>query len=329
MLVVLVVAIAAWMFLGAATGFKSPKESLYISSKAATKKAVLDSLEENNIVKNAAAFSWLGERMDLWKRLKPGKYDIKKGSSLLTIVRMLRNGQQSPVNLVITKLRTKGDLARLVGNKLECDSSDMMDFLTNTDSLQAYNKTLDQAMTVVLPDTYTFFWNTPPEKVYKKLADESKKFWTSERVQKAEQKGVTPEQVYTIASIVDEETNAVSEKGTIASVYLNRVKKGMPLQADPTIRFALNDFTIKRIYGAHLDVSSPYNTYRNPGLPPGPICTPSKKTIDAVLNGPATEYIYFVADSSFNGRHSFSTSYAEHMQKARAYQEAFRRRFSK
>jgi UPF0755 protein len=128
-------------------------------------------------------------------------------------------------------------------------------------------------------------------------------------------------------SEIDEETNASKEKGTIASVYLNRITKGMPLQADPTIRFALNDFTIKRVYGDHLKVASSYNTYQNTGLPPGPICTPSKKTIDAVLDSPSTNYLYFVADSSFNGTHSFSVTYTEHMQKARAYQKAFQKRF--
>jgi UPF0755 protein len=241
---------------------------------------------------------------------------------------MLRNGQQTPVNLVITKLRTKNDLARLIGNKFECDSLDVIRFLNNNDSLEQFDLTPDLAMSAVLPDTYTFFWNTGPPGIFKKLAEEHKSFWTADRKQRAEKLQLTPSQVSILASIVDEESNALVEKGNIASVYLNRVHKGMPMQADPTIRFALNDFTIKRVYGDHLKVSSPYNTYRNKGLPPGPICTPSKKTIDAVLNAPATDYLYFVADSSFNGRHQFSATYAEHLQKAKWYQQAFKRRFS-
>lgn len=327
-ILILGAAIAAWMFVGSATGFKESKRPLYISSKAATKQAILDSIEKNNLVNNTSVFEWLAGQMDYWQKIRPGKYDIRKGSSVLSIVRMLRNGKQSPVNLVITKLRTKNDLARLVGNKFECDSTDMLGFLNNSDSLQSFNKSPELAMTAVLPDTYTFFWNTSPRTIYKKLADESNRFWTSDRVQKAQEHGLTPAQAYTLASIVDEETNATADKGNIASVYLNRIKKGMPLQADPTIRFALNDFTIKRIYGDHLNVASPYNTYRNTGLPPGPICTPSKKTIDAVLNSPNTDYLYFVADSSFNGRSQFSVTYQEHMQKAKWYQEAFKRRFS-
>ena len=327
-LVVLGLAFFSWMFLGSATAFKEPKRTLYIGSDAATKGAVLDSLKKNNIIKNSAVFGWLADRMDYWKKIKPGKYEIKNGSSSLTIIRMLRNGQQTPVNLVITKLRTKGDLARLVGNKLETDSLEMIRFLNSKNSLKTFGKTPELAMTMIVPDTYTYFWNTTAPGVYKKLADESKKFWTPQRTERAVQLGLTPEQVYILASIVDEETNASAEKGTIASVYLNRIKKGMPLQADPTIRFALNDFTIKRIYGDHLDVASPYNTYRNKGLPPGPISTPSRKTIDAVLNTPATNYLYFVADSSFNGTHVFSATYSEHRKKARAYQQAFKRRFA-
>ena len=328
LLIVLIGAVVAgWLFIGPATNFNESKATLYISTRAATKSAVIDSLKKNNIIKGEGSFSWLAGRMDYWSKIKPGKYDIKKGSSVLTIVRMLRNGQQTPVNLVITKLRTKADFARLVGNKFESDSSEMMRFLNSSDSLNAFNKNSEIAMTALLPDTYRFFWNTSSKKIYERLYEEEKKFWNKERVQKATALGLTPTQTYILASIVDEETNAESEKDTIASVYLNRIKKNMPLQADPTIRFALNDFSIKRVYGDHLNVASPYNTYRTTGLPPGPICTPSKKTIDAVLRAPGTDYLYFVAHSSFNGRHEFSNSYAEHMIKAKAYQKAFKERF--
>ena len=321
-------AIAGWKFFGPGTNFKESKKTLYISSKAATKGAVLDSINKNNILKSKGSFEWLAGRMNYWQTIKPGKYDIKKGSSLIEIVRMLRNGRQAPVNLVITKLRTKADFAKLVGNKFESDSMEMIHFLNNNDSLSEFDKNSEIAMTALLPDTYRFFWNTSSKNIYKKMVEEEKKFWNNVRVAQAGKLNLTPVQAYILASIVDEETNASAEKGTIASVYLNRINKHMPLQADPTIRFALNDFSIKRVYGDHLKVASPYNTYQNTGLPPGPICTPSKKTIDAVLQAPATEYLYFVADSSFNGRHAFSVTYAEHMEKAKAYQNAFRERFS-
>lgn len=315
-------AIGAWLIMGAATAFKEKKQALYISSKAATKEAVMDSLTQNKLLKNPGIFSWLATRMNYWQTIKPGKYEIAKGTGLLTLVRMLRNGQQTPVNLIITKLRTPEDLAKLVGRKFETDSAGMMDYLQSDSFNFKRSITTDEALAFVLPDTYTYFWNTPPEKIYQKLVDAHKAFWTAERKEKAAAKGLTQMQATIIASIVDEETNARAEKGTIASVYMNRLLQGMPLQADPTVKYALKDFSIKRIYEKHLMVESPYNTYRNKGLPPGPICTPQQATIDAVINAPQTAYIYFVASPQFNGTHDFSATYAEHQQKAKKYQEA-------
>src|SRR5215203_1374723 len=150
--------IIAWIFLGSATGFTSSKEVLYIRTSAATKEAVSDSLHKNKIITNRSRFNWLADRMDLWKNLKPGKYEIKKGSSVLNIVRMLRNGRQTPVNLVITKLRTKEDLARMAGSRFEFDSAQMMAFLNNADSLKKYNIDPERSLAMVLPDTYTYFW---------------------------------------------------------------------------------------------------------------------------------------------------------------------------
>jgi UPF0755 protein len=326
-LIILVVGagIVAWLFLGSATGFSSSKEFLYIRSNAATKEAVLDSLNKNKIITNNTTFNWLANRMNLWKNIKPGKYEIKKGTSLLSIVRMLHNGRQTPVNLVITKLRTKEDMARLIGNKFETDSLQIISYLNSNDSLQKFGVDTTVAMTIILPDTYTYFWTATPQTIFKKLYEESKSFWTDERKKKAEALGLTPQQAYTLASIVEEETTNNSEKDTIASVYLNRYNKGMPLQADPTLKFAVKDFSIKWIHGDILNTVSPYNTYKNKGLPPGPICTPSKKTIDAVLSAPSTNYFYFVANSKLNG-HLFSETFAEHTKKAQAYREEDKKR---
>ncbi len=319
--VIVFAAIGAWILLGSATGFDDTKRTLYIRTDGATKTAVMDSLKAQHIISNESAFNWIAERMNYWDRVKPGKYDIKKGTSLLSIVRILRNGQQTPVNFTITKIRTNEDFARLAGNKFEFDSLQMISFISNNDSLKPYSVQTQEAMSIVLPDTYTFLWTTSPRKVIKKLSDENKKFWSDDRLARAKSLQLTPLQISTLASIVDEETNAVKEKGTVASVYMNRLKKGMPLQADPTVKFALRDFGLKRIYEKHLFTESPYNTYRNKGLPPGPICTPSKKTIDAVLNAPATDFIYFVASPKFNGEHEFSATYAEHLLKAKQYQQ--------
>jgi UPF0755 protein len=314
--------LVAWFFWGPATSFSEKKKALYIPSSGANRASITDSLVRNGIVKNEKAFAFLADRMNYWKSIKPGKYEIEQGTSLFTLLRRLRNGQQTPVNLVINKLRTPQDLAKLVSRRLETDSAEMMAYMQSDSFKTKRSITEHEALAYVLPDTYTYFWNSDPDKIFQKLADASSQFWNQDRKAKAARLSLTPLQVAIIASIVDEESNALDEKDTIASVYLNRLRIGMPLQADPTVRFALQDFTIKRVYEKHLQVASPYNTYRNPGLPPGPICTPQKKTIDAVLDAPQTGYVYFVASPEFDGTHDFSITYEEHQKKARVYQAA-------
>jgi UPF0755 protein len=323
LLVLLIVggAIAGWIFLGSATGFSAGEKALYIRSNAANKKAVMDSLVKNKIITNETAFEFLADRLNYWKNIKPGKYVINKGSSLLTIVRMLRNGRQTPVNFTINKIRTKEDLAEMVGRKFECDSTAMLNFLNSEDSLKKFETLPELAIINILPDTYTYFWNSYPSKIYQKFYDASKQFWTGERKQKAQALGLSPSQVYILASIIEEETTNDKEKDTIASVYLNRLNSPTKLlQADPTLKFAVKDFALKRIAGEILNVESPYNTYKYGGLPPGPICTPSTKTIDAVLNPAKTNYMFFVANSKLNG-HLFSVTFEEHRSKATQYRE--------
>jgi len=253
--------------------------------------------------------------------IKAGKYKVKKGMSLFSLVRMLKNGRQTPVNLVITKLRTKEDFAGKAGRMFECDSVQVISFLNNDDSLKKYSLDTNTVMAAVVPDTYTYFWNITPDKIFRKIFDNSQKFWNDERKKKATDHGLTPVQACTLASIIEEETNSKTDKPNIASVYLNRMEKGMPLQADPTIKFALKDFGLKRIYEKYLFVESPYNTYQNKGLPPGPICTPSRETIDEVLDSPKTDYLYFVAKSDLSGNSVFTTNFKDHMKYAREYQE--------
>ncbi len=311
-----------WRFFGPSAYFKGPIKYLYIPTNSATKETVLDLLEKDSMIHSATSFNWLANRMDYWKQIKPGKYKIEPKNSIFDIIRLLRNGRQSPVNLVITKLRTKEDLASLAGKKFESDSLTVIRYLTDNDLLQKYHLDSNTVMTVVFPNTYTFFWNTTPDKIFSKLLHEYDAFWTPEKKEMATAKGLTPQTAYTLASIIEEETNKNDEKGNIASVYLNRMSKGMKLGADPTVKFALKDFGLKRIYNKHLLVESPYNTYRVFGLPPGPICTPSTKTINAVLTAPTTDYLYFVAKSDFSGHHSFASTYQQHLKYAKEYQEA-------
>jgi UPF0755 protein len=261
-----------------------------------------------------------------FKTVKAGKYEIKKGMSLFELVRVLKNGRQTPVKLVITKYRLKEDFAKKLGQQFEFDSLAAMQFLTNNDSLKTFGLDSNTVMAAVMPDTYSFYWNSDPKKVYQKLFEHWQKYWTDERKKKANAIQLDPVRVSILASIVDEEVNLKSEKEKISSVYLNRLHKNMNMQACPTIKYAMRDFALTRIYNKYLTIPSPYNTYINSGLPPGPICTPQPETIDIVLNAPQTDYLYFVANSDFSGTHIFSTNGEDHLKFAKIYADAEDRR---
>ncbi len=325
-LIVIILAITlffAWKVMGSNTAFEGKKYFLYIKT-GSNFEDMMETIEKDHVLHNPNIFSLLAKRFDLPQKMKAGKYEIKKGESIINLVRTLRNGRQSPVNIIITKLRTKEDFARFAGKQLECDSTAIISYLNNADSLKANGLDSNTVMTAIIPDTYTFYWNTTASKVFHKIAAEGKKFWTEERLQKARNIGLTPEQVYTLSSIIEEETNKYDEMPLMASVYINRVNKGMRLGADPTVKFAARNFAAKRITLKMISESaeSPYNTYKNSGLPPGPICTPSVKTLDAVLNAASTSYLYFCAKADFSGYHSFASTNEEHLKNARAYQKA-------
>ncbi|HLF47159.1 MAG TPA: endolytic transglycosylase MltG [Chitinophagaceae bacterium] len=316
---------SAWKILGPSV---AEPEGKFLFIKTGTSFGEMkEQLRTEKIIKGTFWFDKTATLLK-FKIARAGKYELKNGMSILQLIRLLKNGKQTPVNLVITKIRLKETLARNLGRLFEFDSLQAIQYLTNTDSLKPYKLDSNTVMSAVLPNTYRYYWNTTPDKVFKKLYAEWQKFWNEERKQKAARLGLTPLQVSVIASIIDEESNYAPEKSNIASVYLNRIKKNMPLQADPTVKFALRDFGLKRIYQKHLAVESPYNTYRKTGLPPGPICTPQPATIDAVLNSPETKYLYFVAKNDFSGAHVFTTNYADHLKKAKEYQQALNKQDS-
>ena len=326
-LLVIAGCVFAWMVFGSATTFDTQSKYVYAYDSLPPKQQIEQQFKDSNYIKNVWLFDIVADRMNVWNRLKSGRFEIVKGESIIDIARKLRNNVQAPSRLIINKLRTPNDLAKLIGKNFSTDSVKALQFLTNNDSLQSLDVDTNTLFTLVIPDTYILNWNTSVKKILQRLDKEKDKFWHEDkRLTKADSMHLTPNQVYTLASIVEEETNKNDEKGNIASVYYNRYKKGMPLGADPTIKFALKDFGLKRILYGHLQVASPYNTYRNTGLPPGPICTPSAKTIDAVLDAPNTDYLFFVAKSDFSGYHHFSSSYAEHEQYAKQYQQALNER---
>src|SRR4051794_25628579 len=322
-IILLIAVVCVWLVFGSATGFETKSKYIFVRDTGNVKEQVMKQLDTGHVVRFKSVFNFVASNTGVWQRLKTGRFEIKKGENILDIVRTLRNNTQSPVRFTIIKLRLKEDLAKQIGKNFSTDSATAIHFLDSNDSLHQFDVDSSTVMSLVIPDTYLIKWNTSLKNILKKFKSENESFWNkNDRLQKAQQQGLSPFQVYTIASIVEEETNKNDEKGNVASVYINRLNKGIPLQADPTIKYALRDFGIKRIYYDYLKVESPYNTYRNKGLPPGPVCTPSQATIDAVLDAPKTDYLYFVAKSDFSGYHHFSISYAEHEQYAKAYQKA-------
>lgn len=301
------------------TRFRKEKNSFEYSNNGLS--ALADSLVANDIILEKPSFLVLAKIFNVASKIKPGKYLVKRNTSLLTLIRMLRNNQQATVNFVLNKVRTRGELSKLVGNTLAIDSSTAAQFFNNNDSLAPYGTDTTQLLTLFIPNTYTMYWSTSLRKLMQKMKDQQNQFWkTNNRKAQAASIGMTTNQVYTLASIVEEECNYDSDKSLIASVYQNRLQKNMRLQACPTIKFAMQDFAITRIYEKYLSNPSPYNTYKNTGLPPGPICTPSPTTIDLVLKAPKTNYLYFVAKSDFSGYHHFSATFEEHSKFAKEYQ---------
>ena len=297
-------------------------EQVYFEYKNEGLSQLADSLVAKKIIYEKTSFLLLAKVLKVEDKIKAGKFLVKRKTSVLDLIRMMRNNRQATVKLVLNKVRTKGEFAKLIATAFEKDSTAVMAFLSSNDSLKGFDTDTTQFFTLLIPNTYEFYWSSSMAQILGKLQKEQIHFWSqNNRIQKAATKGLTENQIYTLASIVEEETNYDTDKSLIASVYQNRLKKQMALQACPTIKYAMQDFTITRIYEKYLSNASPYNTYRVKGLPPGPICTPAAKTIDLVLEAPKTDYIYFVAKADFSGYHHFSNNYAEHDRYAKEYQK--------
>lgn len=270
---------------------------------------------------SAWALSRIASAISYGNRIRSGRYAIGNDGALQTL-RNLRNGNQAPIHLTIQPVRTLEELAEAVSKKISFTRKDFMDAVSNPDTCSKYGYVPETIICMFVPNTYDIYWNTTVGEFLGKMKRESNRFWTEERMEKAKNESLTPEQVMTMASIVDEETANDDEKPMIAGMYHNRLKAGMPLQADPTIKFALGDFSIKRVYHNMLSVDSPYNTYRNTGLPPGPIRIPTVAGIDAVLDYVHHDYLYMCAKEVLDGTHNFARTYEEHIRNADKYSKA-------
>ncbi len=274
---------------------------------------------------SAKGFKWL-VKYDGYNAGYTGRYAVFPTDNMLDIYLRISRGRQTPVNLSFNNIRTREQLARRIGNQLMIDSAEIATLLFDSIYCAGRGYTPMTIISMFIPNTYEMYWNINADNFFSRMQKEYDKFWNKERVNKAKQIGFTPEQVITLASIVEEETNNNAEKPIVAGLYINRLHRGMPLQADPTIKFALQDFSLKRIYDKHLHIDSPYNTYKYSGLPPGPIRIPSAKSIDSVLNYVRHNYIYMCAKEDFSGTHNFASTFSEHQKNAQKYRRALNNR---
>lgn len=288
--------------------------------------SVCAKIEEISNGHGITAFRTIVRHTSYAENIRTGRYEVTTSNGALSVFRKLKNGLQTPVNLTIPSVRTIDKLAESVSKKMEFSKEELLETLNNDSVCKKYGYNTQTIACMFIPDTYSIYWNTSVEKFLDKMNKESQRFWNFERKNEAKAMGLNEVQVITLASIVDEETANDAEKPMIAGMYYNRLKTDMPLQADPTVKFALGKFELKRIYHDMLQTDSPYNTYKYKGLPPGPIRIPSVAGIEAVLNHVHHDYLYMCAKEDFSGTHNFAKTYAEHKQNAAKYTKALNER---
>lgn len=283
-------------------------------------------LAVNEVIEDSNTFRWVSHYKKYDAHIKPGRYVITDGMNNNQLVNVLRS-ENKPLSVVIRSVRTKSELVSNVSNSIESDSLELINLLNDPGFCMRYGFNTTTIFTMFIPNTYEFYWNTSAEEFVERMAREYKRFWTEERKQKAGMIGLSQSEISTLASIVQSEQAAhVDERSVVAGLYLNRIRMGMRLESDPTLIHAIGDYTIKRVLNVHKQVDSPYNTYKNAGLPPGPILLPETTSIDAVLSADQHNYIFMCAKDDFSGYHNFAVSYRDHVNNAKRYQKALNAR---
>ncbi|MGY6559741.1 MAG: endolytic transglycosylase MltG [Nitritalea sp.] len=282
-------------------------------------------LYEKEIIHDLLTFSFVAKLMNYQEAVRSGRYEIRPRMSNVQLVRLLRSGAQTPVRLTFTAVRTKEDLAEKLATPLFFEKEDMMRLLEDDAYIAKFGVDSSTVVSLFIPNTYEVYWNTRPETLFDRMYQEYKRFWNENRTAKAAALDLSPLEVSTLAAIVQAETVKADERPRVAGVYLNRLRIGMPLQADPTLVFASGDFSLRRVLQVHKEIDSPYNTYKYAGLPPGPINVPEISAIEAVLNPESHDYLYFCAKDDFSGYHAFAKTLNEHLVNARRYQAALNR----
>ena len=282
---------------------------------------LIKKLEDDTLINDILSFSFLSKIMEYQENIKIGAYKVKMNMTNYDMITMLRSGNQTPIKLTFSYARKMDDLAEKITSKLKMSKDDLLNYLNdNIDDYNGFEKS--DIISVFLPDTYEVYWNVSPKNLTNKMYSEYKKFWNSERIAKLENINLNEKEAIVLASIVASETRMLDEADRVAGLYINRLRKNMRLQADPTLIFAANDFTIRRVLNKHKKIKSPYNTYIHKGLPPGPIRLVPKQYIDAVLNYEEHNFIYMCAKEDFSGYHAFATNLSDHNRNARKFQIA-------
>lgn len=316
----LIVSFFTWVFFLPNVNTGTDETYLYVYDNTEMNQLV-DSMVVNKYISSSFSFGLTAKVLG-FKKVHPGRYELKDGMNNFQLVRMLRSGRQKPLKLTFNNIRTKQQLAGRLSKLIMADSLSIINCLNDSAYLASFGFTSQTSISNFIPDTYEVFWNLTAKEVFEKMNKEYLKFWNDDRKAKAAAIPLTPSEVATLASIVEEETNKSDERPSVAGLYINRLKSNMPLQADPTLKFAVGDFGIKRLKLEHILFISPYNTYRNKGLPPGPIRVSTKDGMDAVLNYTKHNYVYMCARETFDGYHNFAVTYAQHQANARKYQKA-------
>lgn len=287
---------------------------------------VVTRLNQQHLLIDTSSFHWMARRTGYDGKVKPGKYLIKDGMSNKDLVAMLKSGRQDPVKVVFHNLRLKEQLAGVVARQIEADSLSLIRLFGDSSFPGRVGLNSENSLSLFIPNTYEFYWNTSAEKFMERMTKEYIKFWNEQRMSLLSRTGLSRSEVSVLASIVEQETRMNDEKPIVAGVYLNRLRKNWRLEADPTLIYATRDFGARRVLNIHKEVNSPYNTYKYMGLPPGPICMPSIASIDAVLNFQEHEFMFFCARDDFSGYHSFARTYGEHMVNAQKFRNELNRR---
>ncbi|HEY9046032.1 MAG TPA: endolytic transglycosylase MltG [Ohtaekwangia sp.] len=297
-------------------------DRLLIVEEGSTFKDIQRKLHEGRIVNDLVSFSFLAKLTGYASELKPGRYILRSNMTNIQALKILRSGKQEPVKVTFNNVRLIPELAERITKNLGMKPEEFEAALIKFAMHNSYGFTKDNVMAMFIPNTYEVYYNVTPEALIERMHSEYENFWTEERKEKAKEVGLTPIEVSVLASIVQAETINAAEAPIIAGLYMNRLKKGIALQADPTLVFAVGDFTLKRVLNVHKQIDSPYNTYMYPGLPPGPINMPEIRSLNAVLNYTPSNYYYMCAKEDFSGNHNFTNSYEEHMKNAARYQKA-------